>query len=56
MKTNDVDNYKYAPVKSDEMWKIDIVKELVEVRANQVQIEHFSEEEVNELIEHICTS
>ena len=31
----DIDNFCYAPARQEDLWKIDMVKELIEVRAEQ---------------------
>ena len=56
VKYSDIDGYEYAPVKPDDVWRIDMVKELIEVRANQATIENFSEDEIEEILEHLCIS
>ena len=50
----DIDNYCYAPAKDEDLWKFDIVKELIEVRADQCVIEDFSSEELDDILEHLC--
>ena len=52
----DIDTFEYAPVKPDDIWKIDMVKELIEVRENQASIENFSRDELEEILEHLCIS
>ena len=52
----DVDTLIYNPVECDQMWKIAFVKELVEVKANQMEVENFDQEEIEEILQYICTS
>ena len=49
-------NFEYAPVMPDDTWKIDMLKELIEVRENQASIENFSADELEEILEHLCIS
>ena len=56
VKSSDINGYEYAPVKPDDVWRINMVKELIEVRANQATIENFSEDELEEILEHLCIS
>ena len=56
VKSHDIDNFEYAPVMPDDTWKIDMVKELIEVRENQASIENFSADELEEILEHLCIS
>ena len=56
VKSNDIDQFEYAPVMPDDTWKIDMVKELIEVRENQASIEKFSTYELEEILEHLCNS
>ena len=52
----DLNSFEYCPVQSDNKWKVDMVKELIEVRENNLHVENFSAEELEEILEHLCTS
>ena len=56
VKSNDIDKFEYAPVMPDDTWKIDMVKELIEVRENQASIENFSADDIEDILEHLCIS
>ena len=56
VKSRDINEIQYAPVMPDDVWKVDMVKELIEVRANQATIENFSDDELEEILEHLCIS
>ena len=56
VKSHDIDNFEYAPVMPDDTWKINMVKELIEVRENKASIENFSVDELEEILEHLCIS
>ena len=50
-------NLKYAPVPADEEWKVEVVKELLEVRWNEKEIEsiHFNKEELDDILMTLCS-
>ena len=53
---NDTNNYIYAPVQSDDEWKIQLVNELINVKHDELVLDNLSKEEVDEIIEFLCTS
>ena len=53
---NDINNYIYAPVQSDDEWKIQLVYELINVKYEELVLDNLSKEEVDEIIEFLCTS
>ena len=53
---SDINEFEYAPVMPDDVWKVDMVKELIEVRAKQATIENFSDDELEEILEYLCIS
>ena len=56
IKIRDIDNFEYAAVLPDDKWKVDMVKEIIEIGADQLNVENFSEEELEEILEYLCTS
>ena len=52
----DADSLVYCPVESENEWKIEIAKELLEVQSGCLQLEHFSFKEVQEMLSFICIS
>ena len=52
----DVDNFKYAEVPPNDAWKVGIVKEIIDVRNSSLEVENFVDEELNEILEYVCTS
>ena len=50
----DIDNFCYAPARQEDLCKIDMVKELIEVRAEQFDVPDFSREELDDILEHLC--
>ena len=50
------ENFKHKPVPDDQLWRIPLLKEIIEVRAGTYQIEGFTDEEITEMIEFVCIS
>ena len=49
-------NVKYFPVPDDHLWKVQILKELLNVERNLFVINEFSSRETSDMINFICTS
>ena len=49
-------NIEYKPVPIDEEWRIQMLKELIMVKQGERDVENFSQEEINEIIEFVCSS
>ena len=49
-------NMKYCEVKEGEHWRVNILKELLKVRAGDLNIKEFEKEESDVLIQHLCIS
>ena len=51
-------DFKYAPVPEDDKWKIDVAKQLMEIRWNIVEIKNIEADnnEIDELLEVLCSS
>ena len=56
VKETDLDNMVYVPVKNEDLWKIKFVKELINTREGFLYVENFEDDEVNEVLEYLCTS
>ena len=44
----------YHPSTADDKWKEMIVKEIIEVKNEQLEVSGFSSEELDDILEHIC--
>ena len=53
---HDANQILFEQVDDNDEWKVDMLLELIDVRWNEAKIEHFSDYEIEEMIEHICTS
>ena len=53
---SDIIEYIYAPVEKDDAWKVQMVKELIDVKNDELLVDNMSKEEVEFMIESLCTS
>ena len=53
---SDVAQMVYQPVNPNDKWRINMVKELIDVKWGQAVIENLSDSEIDDIIEDICTS
>jgi hypothetical protein len=56
VKEMDVADVDYAPVIQEDLWKIQMVMELIDVRDGQLKLENLSNEELEDTLEIVCTS
>ena len=47
---------QYEPLLDDNKWKIDMTMELIDVKWGEAGIANLSTAEIDEVLEHICTS
>ena len=52
--TKDIDNFCYAPTRQEDLWKVEMVKELIDVRDDQKVVTDFTREELDDILEHLC--
>ena len=52
----DVKCIEYHQLVESEHWKVNMIRELTDVRFENVQIENLSDDEVNTTLEFLCTS
>ena len=53
---SDIHEMLYIPVAKHEEWRIEMVKELIDVKYGESVIENLSNTEIEELLEDICTT
>ena len=46
-------NLKYSKIPSDEVWREKLIKELI---SSEVEVNGFSQEEVTEMVEYLCST
>ena len=50
------DNVQYCPVDEDNIWKIGVAKELLEVQSGNMELPNFKFKEIQQMISFICTT
>ena len=53
---SDIDNLCYMPIPYSELWRLNLLKELLETRQNDTYLEGFNVNEITEMIKHLCIS
>ena len=56
LEIGDLENLTYQEIPESELWRIDLVNELLCIRGNDLELNGFSMEEINDLIEYVCVS
>ena len=55
MKKSEISSSRVNPISDDELWKISLLRELVEMRDGELESE-LSEEEIADLVYYVSTS
>ena len=53
---NNVKKLSYFPAPESERWRLAFLKELIDVKDDKAQVEGISKEEIDEIIDEICTN
>ena len=53
---SDSKSIRYHQIPEEEKWKVQYIKEIIEVRTGNMDIEGFSQYELDEIMEFMCTS
>ena len=56
IKQSDIDTLIYNEVPEREKWRVHTLKELLEIRHNPEMLENFNYEEIDDLINYVCTT
>ena len=56
LEVSDADIIKYHPIPENEKWRVPIIKEIIDARMNNSEIEGFSFKELDNIVEFVCTS
>ena len=49
-------DFEYNKLEENELWKVNIIQELVDIRAGNLEVHGMKYEEVQQILEYICTS
>ena len=56
LEPNDASKVTYHPIPIEEEWRVGIVRELVDTRFNNSDVDGFSIEELDEIMHVVCTT
>jgi hypothetical protein len=54
--TMDIEDIKYNEIEENDKWKVAMICEITDIKFKQLELDNFSIEELNEILDHICTS
>ena len=54
--THDIKELRYHGISFEDNWKVDFIHEIIEIKNNQLEVNEFSKEELNDILEYLCTS
>ena len=52
----DLKELKFAKIPEGNEWRIPFIEELLDIRNSDLEVESFSQEEINDLINFVCIS
>ena len=53
---NDINSTEFCPVRNGDEWRIMFIKELLDARSKQVIIDNFDNDEISNILDHVCIS
>ena len=56
IRLKDIDNFEYSPVLPENQWKVNMVKEKIDIQSDQLNVENISRQELGEIMENLRTS
>ena len=55
VRAEDASKVSYFKLKEEEKWKVSVAKEIVNVKASNMEVPGFIDDELDEILKHICT-
>ena len=52
----DGNNVEYFPIKQNDKWKVELIREIIEVKNKTLDIDNFEKEELQTILTDLCTS
>ena len=52
----DIETIEYAAIIEENTWRVKLIKEITDKKFNQLEIDGFSEEECEEILQFVCVS
>ena len=56
LSVDDIDSLEYHTIPENEAWRVGLLQELIAVRENKCEITGFASEELDDILDHVCTS
>ena len=56
IKGSDIDNISYCDIDNADKWRVNFVNELLEIKRNEIEVDGFSVEEIDSMMDYVCTS
>ena len=53
---DDLRKLEYAPIDKEDKWKVKFIKEITDIKFNKLIVEDFTTEELEDILEYLCTS
>ena len=55
IKLDDLNKISYFKLEEDELWKVSMIKEIINIKAGEIEVPGFELEEIEALLSHLCT-
>ena len=52
----DAENVKYHLIRNEDLWKVAAIQEVIEVKSRTLEIDDFSQNELEDKLTYLCTS
>ena len=52
----DIENIQYPEISDENIWRVNLIKEITDKKFNQLEINGFSEDECEEILQYACVS
>ena len=52
----DIENIEFEEISKDDLWRVEVIKELIDVKFGQLNVDGSSDDECNEILHYVCTS
>ena len=53
---DDIQKLENAPIDEKDKWKVNFIKEITDIKFNKLIVEDFTTEELDDILEYLCTS
>jgi hypothetical protein len=53
---DDIDKLKYCDIEEDKKWRVQMAKEIIDIKSSKLELDNFSTDELDEMLEHLCTT